>query len=64
MLKEKEIVYENGPAWVHEDKKKPAYVVYLAGITHSTSDSAYHLNEDGLSLAKARADYLAGRKPK
>lgn len=58
-MKESEIVYENGGMLVHADKRKPAYVVYRSGATHSTSDSAYSFDEDGLSIAKARADYLA-----
>lgn len=41
--------------------KRAAYTVYVSGATHSTSDSSYPLTADGLSLAKARADYLAGR---
>lgn len=60
-VKLEDIVHDNGKAWIHRDKKQVAYVVYRAGVTHSTSDSAYELTEDGLSLAKARADYLATR---
>lgn len=61
MLKESAIAYENGNAWVYVDHKQGAYIVYVAGLTHSTSDSAYPLNADGLSIAKARADYIARR---
>ena len=60
-MKLDDIVYESGNAWVYRDKKKSCYVVFKAGITHSTSDSAYPLNDDGLSIAKARTDYLAKR---
>lgn len=60
-MSESEIVYDNGNFWVHADKKQSAYVVYRSGITHSVSDSAYAMNADGLSIAKARADYLANR---
>jgi len=58
-MKEKDIVYDLGSAWV--GKQKDAYVVFITGITHSTSDSAYALTEDGLSIAVARAKYLAGK---
>jgi hypothetical protein len=47
--------------WVGRDRKAAAYVVYRANFTHSTSDSAYALTSDGLSIARARCDYLAGR---
>lgn len=59
MIKVKEIVYEAGRAWVHRDASGRAYVVYVNGITHAKSDSAYAFDADGLSLAKARCDYLA-----
>lgn len=59
MLKEKDIVHENGDFWVLKDRDR--YTVFKCGITHSTADSAYPLGEDGLSLAKARCDYLAKR---
>ena len=57
--KETNIAYENGHAWVFQDTKRKCYTVFTAGVTHSTSDSAYPLDVDGLSIAKARADYLA-----
>lgn len=56
--RETEIAYDSGEFWVHADKKQSAYVVYRSGITHSVSDSAYAMSVDGLSLAKARVDYL------
>lgn len=56
--KESDIAYENGNAWVLTDKKKQQYTVFISGVTHSESDSAYPLTDDGLSIAKARADYL------
>lgn len=43
--------------WVHEDKKRGIYTVFVNGITHATSDSAYST----LDLAQARAEYLARR---
>lgn len=61
-MRESDIAYEapNGRAWVLKDtKRKPrSYTVMIVGVTHSTSDSAYSFDEDGLSIAKARADYL------
>lgn len=60
-MRESDIVYENGAFWVFDDRKEPAYVVFKSGLTHSTSDSAYARTTDGLSIAKARVDYLAGR---
>lgn len=60
-MKEDDIVYEVGRFWVYRDIKCACYTVYRAGITHSTSDSSYAFTEDGLSLAKARVDYLARR---
>lgn len=59
-MKESDIVYENGIFWVCKNKND--YTVYKSGITHSVSDSSYEKNEDGLSIAKARCDYLANRK--
>jgi hypothetical protein len=56
---EKDIVFENDIAWVYRDKDK--YTVFRSGVTHSTSDSAYPLDDDGLSLAVARAKYLEQR---
>jgi len=59
---EAQIVYVNGDYWVCD--QRDSYVVYKCGITHSTSDSAYHHTPDGLSIAKARCDYLANRTAK
>lgn len=60
MTRESDIVYENGPCWVRRDRS--SYTVFKSGgITHSVSDSAYKKNADGLSIAKARCDYLAKR---
>lgn len=56
-----DIMHESGSAWVLRDHKQDCYTVFVAGITYSTSDSAYALTDDGLSLAVARADYLARR---
>jgi len=63
MFKESDIAYETkgGAAWVRRDSKGNRYTVFRAGVTHSTSDSAYPLDANGLSLAKARADYIQRR---
>jgi hypothetical protein len=60
-MKEADIVYEVGQFWVYRDIKHACYTVYRAGITHSTEDSSYRLTADGLSIAKARVDFLARR---
>ena len=62
-MQESDIMHETpcGNYWVGRDKCSKAYVVYKVGVTHSTSDSAYALNADGLSIAICRADYLAKR---
>ncbi|MRN79443.1 MULTISPECIES: hypothetical protein [unclassified Brucella] len=60
-MTEADIMHENGNFWVGRDRSSKAYVVYRAGTTHSVSDSAYALTPDGLSIAKARCDYLAKR---
>lgn len=61
-MRESDILYQNGRAWVYADKKRRAYIVMVDGNVCATSDSAYALDEDGLSIAKARIDYLAKRK--
>ena len=43
-------------------RKKDCYTVFVSGITHSASDSAYHLTEGGLSIAIERANYLGKAK--
>lgn len=57
-IKESDIVHENAKAWVYRDTKKNCYTVMRIGITHSTSDSSYALDADGLSIAIVRADYF------
>lgn len=58
-LKESDIKHENGAYWVADTGD--AYTVFQNGVTHSTSDSAYKRNADGLSIAIARCNYLAKR---
>lgn len=55
-MKISDIVYELGQFWVF--KGKDAYYVMENGVTSSTSDSAYALDPDGLSIAIARVKYL------
>ena len=56
-MRESDIMHEVGNYWVARESR--AYVVYKIGVTHSTSDSAYARTPDGLSIAIARANYLA-----
>lgn len=56
-MSEDDIVHENGMYWVL--KTKSAYSVMVNGLTHSMADSSYELSDDGLSISKARCDYLA-----
>ncbi|MBN3506333.1 hypothetical protein [Burkholderia cenocepacia] len=61
MYREEDIVHENGTIWVLRDRPEKAYTVCVSAGTHSTVDSAYRLDSDGLSIAIARCDYLAKR---
>jgi hypothetical protein len=62
-MRESEIVYESGGAWVHADKKKSLYVVYETKMCHySESRAAFALNEDGLSIAIVYADYISNKQ--
>ena len=58
--KEIDIKHENGAYWVLDTGK--VYAVMCTGFTHSVTDSAYTRDSDGLSIAIARANYLAKRK--
>jgi hypothetical protein len=58
-VRESDIVYETGDFWVGRVKR--SYTVYRNVGMVAVSDSAYSLSADGLSIAKARADYLARR---
>lgn len=55
MTREADIVHECGDFWVLADRK--AYRVMQNRVTHSIEDSAYPRTADGLSIAKARANY-------
>lgn len=63
MTRERDILHENGGFWVHRDRAQKAVVVYSPSPsgTHSASDCGFADTPDGLSLAKARCDYLAKR---
>lgn len=52
-----DIKFESGKFWVLDTKD--AYCVMINGVTHSTSESCYKRDPDGLSLAVARCKYLA-----
>lgn len=53
------IIFESGEYWVGDTGKD--YTVFKTGVTHSTSDSSYRRDKDGLSIAIARCKYLAKR---
>ena len=61
MTRESDIVHENGRYWVC--RSAAAYTVYRAGAVASIADSSYERSVDGLSIAVARADYLAKTRP-
>lgn len=60
-MRESDIEYVNGSHWVGRTRKPDSYTVYRTGATHSTPESSYALTPDGLSIAIARAKYLASR---
>lgn len=61
-MKEKDIIHEHGSYWIGKDRENRAYIVFKNGVTHSVSDSAYTMDEDGLSCAMSRCEYLAKRE--
>lgn len=58
-MKEQDIIYERDGFYVLAVNN--AYVVFrpAPSFTHAFTDSGYERDKDGLSLAKARVDYLA-----
>lgn len=60
-MREADILHENAGFYVALNRRCNALVVYRPRATHAESDSAYCNNPDGLSIAKARCDYLAKR---
>ena len=57
-MRESDIMYEGAHYWVGRDREHKAYVVYKKQDYYSVSDSAYNMDEDGLSIALVRAKYL------
>lgn len=62
-MKERGIVHESVKAWVFRDIKHGRYTVFRTGVVCSTSDSAYPLTDDGLSLARVRPRVLSEPAP-
>lgn len=60
-MRESDIMHESGAYWVGRTHKPDSYTVYIAGAVASTPDSSYAMTPDGLSIAIARAQYLAMR---
>ncbi len=60
MIRESSIIHGAGPFWICDADGQ--YTVYKTGLTHSKADSSYPRTADGLSIAKARCDYLAKRE--
>ena len=58
-MRESDILYHKPPFWI--SREASGHVVWRDGSTHATADSTYARTADGLSIAKARADYLAKR---
>lgn len=56
---EADIKYEQDNYWILDTGT--SYAVMLNGVTHSSSDSEYRRDADGLSIAIARCNYLAKR---
>jgi hypothetical protein len=63
MTREGDILHQNGGHYVHRDRLSRCITVYRpsASGTHALSDCSFTDDADGLSLAKARCDYLAKR---
>lgn len=59
-MRESDIKHENGRFWVGSVKN--TYTVYEIKDCASYPDSSYEHNEDGLSIAIARCDYLAKKR--
>jgi hypothetical protein len=59
----RDILYETAGFYVALNRRCNAIVVFRPSRsgTHAESDSAYCNTDNGLSIAKARCDYLAKR---
>lgn len=53
---------DNAFAWVLRDKPGKCYAVMRYNFTHSVTDCAFPLTDDGLGLAIARAKYISKRE--
>lgn len=63
LLKESDILYENGDYWVCKSFAKKGYEVYRIGITNSTRCAIIGFEgEEGLKRAKAECDKRAASK--
>ena len=61
-MKESQIVHQAGSCWVADADRQ--YTVYRDEGTTAKADSSYPRTDDGLTLAKYRANYLARRASK
>ena len=61
-MKEQQIEYQVGPFWV--GRFPGHHTVFKDTATHAQPDSTYPNTPEGLSLAKARVDYLHKRNEK
>lgn len=57
MTRESDLIHENAGHYII--RNCGGLTVYRPAATHAVSDSAYPDTADGLSIAKARVDYLA-----
>lgn len=60
-MRESDIMYESQRSIAFVVRERGAYCVAFNKGTHSEIESKYARNEDGLSIAKARCDYLDKR---
>ena len=65
MIRESDIMHENGAFWVLREKFKgrPIYKVLSVGITHSTVCDTIDLGAAGLERAIAKCDARAAKYP-
>ncbi len=61
-MRESDIMHEAGAFWVGRTRKPDSYTVFRIGVTHSTADSSYAADPDGLSIAIARCNYLSRKE--
>jgi len=67
-MRESDFIFEDRGVYVIKERYPDGnvYTVYRPSPsgTHAVSDSSYAASVNGMSLAKARAKYLAGRAAK